>query len=56
MERYQISRDNDSGFLNDPNTYKPENPRYILDLLKRIVRVSLETLKIVNELPPLEER
>jgi len=37
------------------NTYNPENPRYILDLLKRIVRVSLETLKIVNELPPLEE-
>ena len=27
-----------------------------IDLLKRIVRVSLETLKIVNELPPLEER
>jgi predicted helicase len=39
-----------------PNTYNPENPRYILDLLKRIVRVSLETLKIVNELPPLEKR
>ena len=56
MERYQISRDKDSGILNDPNTYNPENPRYILDLLKRIVRVSLETLKIVNELPPLEER
>jgi predicted helicase len=56
MERYQISRDKDSGILNDPNTYNPENPRYILDLLKRIVRVSLETLKIVNELPPLDER
>jgi predicted helicase len=39
-----------------PNTYNPENDRYILDLLKRIIRVSLETVKIVNELPPLEER
>ena len=55
MERYQITQDKDSGILNDPNTYNPENPRYILDLLKRIVRVSLETLKIVNELPALEQ-
>ena len=55
IERYQISRDKDSGILNDPNTWNPENPRYILDLLKRIVRVSIETLKIVNELPPLQE-
>ena len=31
------------------------NPRHILDLLKRIVQVSIETLKIVNELPPLQE-
>jgi len=30
-------------------------PRYIVDLLKRIVRVSLETMKIVNVLPPLNE-
>lgn len=55
MERYQVSRDKNSGILNDPNTWNPEDPRYILDLLKRIVRVSLETLKIVNELPALEE-
>ena len=38
-----------------PNTWNPDNPRYILDLLKRIVRVSLETLKIINEVPPLQE-
>ena len=37
------------------NITKPINDRYILDLLKRIIRVSLETVKIVNELPPLEE-
>jgi predicted helicase len=30
--------------------------RYILDLLKRIVRVSLETMKIVNALPALNEK
>lgn len=58
MERYQITVDKDSGIRNDPNDWAREHnqPRYILDLLKRIVRVSLETLKIVNALPPLNER
>ena len=30
------------------------NPRYPLDLLLRVITVSLETLKIVNSLPKLE--
>ncbi len=29
------------------------DPRYILDLIKRIIRVSLETVAIVKTLPPL---
>ena len=58
MERYQITVDKDSGLRNDPNDWAREHnqPRYILDLLKRIVRVSLETMKIVNALPSLNER
>jgi predicted helicase len=32
-----------------------EDSRYILDLVKRIVQVSLETVKIVNSLPTLNE-
>jgi predicted helicase len=32
------------------------DPRYIVDLVKRIVRVSIETMKIVRSLPPLNER
>ncbi len=58
MERYQVSVDKDSGIRNDPNDWAREHnqPRYILDLLKRIVRVSLETMKIVNALPALNER
>lgn len=54
MERYQEKTDKDSGILNDPNEYS-DDPRYIIDLVKRIVRVSLETMKIVNSLPPLNE-
>jgi predicted helicase len=32
------------------------NKRCIVDLVKLIVRVSLETIKIVNSLPTLNER
>lgn len=58
MERYQVTRDKDSGIVNDPNDWAKEHnqPRYIIDLVKRIVRVSLETMKIVAKLPALNER
>ena len=55
MERYQLKRDTDSGITNNPNDWS-DDPRYILDLVKRIVRVSVETVKIVNSLPALNER
>jgi predicted helicase len=58
MERYQITRDKDSGIANDPNDWAKEHnePRYIIDLLKRVIRVSLETNRIVAALPALNER
>ena len=52
MERYQITTDKDSGIENDPNDYS-DDPRYIIDLLRRIVRVSVETNQIVGQLPKL---
>lgn len=57
MERYQVTRDKDSGIVNDPNDWCKEHdqPRYIVDLIGRIVRVSMETMKIVRELPALNE-
>jgi predicted helicase len=55
IERYQVTKDKDSGIVNDPNHWS-DDPRYILDLVKRIVRVSVETVKIVNALPPLNEQ
>ena len=44
----------DSGVRNDANDWS-EYPRYIVDLVKRVVRVSVETVKIVVNLLPLEE-
>jgi predicted helicase len=55
MERYQVKVDKDSKIRNDPNDWSREvgNPRYIIDLLARIVTVSLETMAIVDALPRL---
>ncbi|WP_454778744.1 DEAD/DEAH box helicase [Georgenia muralis] len=55
MERYQIKLDRSSGIVNDPNDWSRavDDPRYIVDLVKRIVTVSVETIRIVDALPPL---
>ena len=55
MERYRITTDKDSLITNDPNDWS-DDPQYILNLVKRMVRVSLETMKIVEGLPALNER
>jgi predicted helicase len=54
MERYAITVDKASGIQNDPNQWS-DDPRYIVDLVKRIVRVSIESVRLVKSLPPLEE-
>ncbi|KGN37509.1 DNA damage-inducible protein [Knoellia subterranea KCTC 19937] len=58
LDRYQVKTDKASGIVNDPNDWSREvsDPRYIIDLLARIVTVSLETMKIVDALPPLAIR
>ena len=57
MERYQATVDKKSGIRNDPNDWRREhdNPRYIIDLLRRVARVSTETNRIVATLPALNE-
>jgi len=52
MERYQVTTEKNSGIENDPNAWL-EDPRYIVDLVKRIVTVSVESVRIVKSLPPL---
>lgn len=55
IERYAHDTDKASGIVNDPNTWS-DDPAYIINLVKRIVRVSVETMKIVKGLPALNER
>lgn len=55
MDRYQVSKDKASGIVNDPNDYS-DDPRYIVNLVERVVTVSMETISIVKQLPPLNEK
>ena len=56
MDRYQITTNKDSGIVNDPNKWLEEcgDERYIVDLVLKVVTVSMETQKIVATLPKLE--
>ncbi|MDK8898729.1 DEAD/DEAH box helicase [Corynebacterium sp. MSK004] len=52
IDRYQVKKDKASGIVNDPNDWADEvgNPRYIVDLIGKVVRVAVETVQIVNGL------
>lgn len=58
IDRYWVKTDKASGIVNDPNDWSREvgDPRYIVNLLARIVTVSLETIRVVDSLPPLDVR
>jgi predicted helicase len=51
IDQYQVSTDKRSGITNDPN--REDDPQYILRLVGQVITVSLETVKIVKELPEL---
>ena len=56
IRQYQVTTDKASGIVNDPNQWGIEhgNPRYILDLLQKVVTVSVRTVEIAENLPSLE--
>jgi len=55
MERYAVTVNKDSQIRNDPNEWCKEigQPRYILELIGRIVNVSIQTLDLIAALPSL---
>ena len=57
IERQCVKTDKASGIVNDANDWANEtmhDPRYPLDLLLRVITVSLETNRIVSALPALD--
>lgn len=53
VDQYKVYKDKDTGILNDPNTYS-DDPKYIYDLVLRVLTLSMETQKIFEGLPKLE--
>lgn len=51
INQYKVSIDKRSGITNDPNRLDDEE--YIVRLIKKVITVSLETVKIVKNLPDL---
>ena len=49
IDQYRVKTDKRSGIVNDPN--RAEDPQYIVDLIGRVIAVSLETVEIVAGLP-----
>lgn len=53
MDQYQVKTDKKSGITDDPNDFSSD-PKYIFNLLLRIINVSVQTVDLVNSLPKLE--
>ncbi|MDE0396921.1 MAG: N-6 DNA methylase [Candidatus Poribacteria bacterium] len=51
IDQYRVKTDKRSGIKNDPN--RVDEPQYIVDLVGRVITVSLKTVEIVKSLPPL---
>jgi predicted helicase len=49
IDQYQVSTDKRSGITSDPN--REDDPEYIVRLVGQVIRVSLDTVKIVKGLP-----
>ena len=55
IDRYRITKDKESGIVNDPNSWF-DDPYDLIDSIRRIVHLSVETVRIVSGLPePFEE-
>lgn len=55
IDQYQVKTDQRSGITSDPNRYS-DDERYIVELVKRVVTVSVETTAIVERLAALPFR
>ena len=56
MDRYHVKTDKASGIVNDPNDFLREQgrPDAVVDLIKRLVTVSMRTQELLATLPNLE--
>ncbi|WP_369361782.1 DEAD/DEAH box helicase [Priestia megaterium] len=53
IDQYQVKTDKKSGIIDDPNDFSNDE-KYILNLLLSVINVSVQTVDLINSLPPLE--
>jgi predicted helicase len=51
VDQYRVTEDERSGIKSDPN--REDDPQYIVRLVGQVVRVGIETVRIVRSLPPV---
>ena len=51
VDQYRVKTDKRSGIVNDPN--RADQSQYIVDLIARVITVSLKTVEVVDRLPGL---
>lgn len=56
LNRYYVKTDKASGIVSDPNDFlrEQDRPNAVVDLIKRLVTVSMRTQELVTSLPKLE--
>ena len=52
IDQYRVTRDEKGNIVRDPN--RPDDEQYIVRLVGQVISVSIETLKIINNLPSVE--
>ncbi len=52
VDQYRVKTDRRSGITHDPNRYS-DDPAYIVHLIERVTHVSVETMRLLDALPPL---
>ena len=52
IDQYRVKIDKRSGIVNDPN--RTDDPQYIVNLIGKVITVSLETVDIIKNLPALD--
>jgi len=55
VDQYRVKTDKRSGIRHDPNGYS-DDEKYIVELIERVITVSLRTVDIVDGLAGLEFR
>jgi predicted helicase len=55
IDQYQVSADKRSSITSDPNGYSDDEP-YIVDLVEKVVPVSVDTVVLVRDLQQLPFR